>query len=257
MSIIIHNVGEWHEEWKPLLSSSCPEDVPKHHLHLSAPLAFRIFYALPDLCCCLMVGVWWCSTASHHEQVGETGNDDLCFLWGNSRLLLGSLLFPLHICFLSATVLTKLSHCPQKAPAVSVKGLAAYEPHAQVSALWTMGFERHRDGHDSSNNSINMSEGAFKTEPLECGEAGMLCNPRLLFTRDVPRACLHKATTLKDCFLETSITQAWKVGAAGDALPAAAEEIRNTAKTRSFAHIKRFTNQLRSCSVYMDSLSLT
>lgn len=71
ISIIIHNVGEQHKElnwtwrtlghflhaeiWKPLSSSSCPEDVPRGHLHLSAPLAFRSIHALPDLSCCLMV----------------------------------------------------------------------------------------------------------------------------------------------------------------------------------------------------------
>lgn len=33
---------------------------------------------------------------------------------------------------------------------------------------------------------------------------GCCVTPSLLFTSNVPRACLHKATTLKDCFLETS-----------------------------------------------------
>lgn len=51
-----------------------------------------------------------------------------------------------------------------------------------------MGFERQLDGHDSSNNSINMSEGAFKTEPLECGEAGMLRNPRLCSLQEMCHA---------------------------------------------------------------------
>lgn len=98
---------------------------------------------------------------------------------GNSRLLLGSLLFPPHICFLSAIGFTKLRNCPRKASAGSVNGLTAYEPHAQVSPLWTMGFERQWGGHDSSYNSINMSEGAFRTEPPECGETGTLCNSAL------------------------------------------------------------------------------